>query len=193
MATISKSDFSSGLSHKVVCAWADAEGNPDELNKFAENTEMVRKVLRVIRGQSEIKEIEYIIDCDADPYLPDGWEVEEHQKQGMIKWTASLISLYLAKGQQNGKVLEGNKLRKELVGKSVLNANVLDFLLSNPHLIPEEWKGKYVFFWGTIYRNSDGRLCVRCLCWNGVKWSWSYNWLGYDWNGRSPSALRASN
>jgi len=39
-----------------------------------------------------------------------------------------------------------------------MNANVLDYLLAHPELIPEDWKNKYVFFWGTIYRYSSGGL-----------------------------------
>ena len=70
-----------------------------------------------------------------------------------------------------------------------MNANILDYLLAHPELIPEEWKGKYIFFWGTIYRLSDGRLCVRYLIWNGSEWDWSYDWLDDDFNSDSPAAL----
>ncbi len=77
-------------------------------------------------------------------------------------------------------------------GKKVLNANVLEYLLKNPRAIPEEWKGKYVFFWGTIYRRSDGRLYVRCLVWDGSQWYWSYYWLDIDFNGLNPAAVAAS-
>lgn len=79
-----------------------------------------------------------VIDCDADPYVPDGWKVEEHQKGGQFKWDASQMQLFLAEGQKNGKRIEGNKLRKELASQPVLNANVLDYMLAHPHLIPEE-------------------------------------------------------
>ncbi len=58
-----------------------------------------------------------------------------------------------------------------------LNVNVLDYLLANPSLIPEEWKGKNVFFRGTIDRNSDGLLYGRCLHWFGSEWSSSLDWL----------------
>ncbi|MDO8633009.1 MAG: hypothetical protein Q7K38_00455, partial [Candidatus Wildermuthbacteria bacterium] len=81
---------------------------------------------------------------------------------------------------------------KELAGKPVMNANVLDYLLKNPHLIPDEWKGKYLFFWGTVYRGSVGCLYVRYLCWRGVRWGWDCRWLGSGWDGRYPAALRAS-
>lgn len=133
-----------------------------------------------------------VVDLDADPFIPSGWKVEVHQKGGNFKWDATKVRLHLSKKQQGGKVLEGNELREELKGQPVYNANLLDYLLKNPHLIPEEWKGMYVFFWGTIYRYSDGDLGVRCLCWDGGRWHWRSFWLDGDWRGGSPAAVPAS-
>jgi hypothetical protein len=65
-------------------------------------------------------------------------------------------------------------------------------LLANPELIPEEWKGKFIFFWGTIYRNSDGSLYVRYLNWNGDQWNWNFNCLDNDWNDNNPAAVSAN-
>lgn len=135
---------------------------------------------------------EHLIDFDAAPFLPDGWKVEEHQKGGAFKWNAAKVKLHLSKNQQGGKIIQGNKLRDELKTQTVFNANVLDYLLANPHLIPEEWKGKYVFFWGTVYSHSSGSLCVRCLYWRDGGWRWSFRWLCRGWYGRRPAALSAS-
>lgn len=188
-----KSAFSVvGLAHKV-CLSAEEQGyTPEPLNSLAENSDLFRQLLQVQRGYAEMKLIKHVIDCDANPFVPDGWKVEEHQKGGQFVWDASKVQLYLSDGQKNGKVIEGNKLRKELAGKPVLNANVLDHLLANLHLIPEEWKGKLIFFWGTIYRSSGGILYVRCLFWDGGRWGWRCVWLDGDWSGHSPVALRAS-
>ena len=146
-------------------------------------------VLKIIKGQAEIKIIEHPIDCDATPFIPNGWSVKEHKKGGMFKFNPKKISLHLSKKQKKGSI-EGNDLRKELANQPpVLNANVLDYLLDYPELIPEEWKGKYIFFWGTIYRSSDGGLRVRCLGWDGSRWYWSYRWLGRGFASGSPAAL----
>jgi hypothetical protein len=108
------------------------------------------------------------------------------------------LQLYLDLGQKNGKYIEGNKLRKQLAGKPVLNANVLDYLLKNPQLIPDDWKKDgsgntcYIFFWGTIYRVSGGYLFVRYLYWDVGRWQWFARWLVFDWGSGSPAALRAS-
>jgi hypothetical protein len=132
-----------------------------------------------------------VIDCDCDPLIPGGgWAVEEHVKGGQLEFDPSQIELYLDESQKNGKSVVGNKLRELLAGKPTLNANVLDYLLANPELIPEEWKDKFIFFWGTIYRISDGSLCVRCLYWNDDRWDWSYVWLGNVFDDNYPAALR---
>lgn len=181
-----------GLAYKIKQALS-RNGIPDvaDLDWLATG-DNIAKMRRVRLGHAEIVIPEYAIDCDADPFVPDGWTVEEHCKGGVFKWNAEGVTLYLDKGQKNGKWLEGNKLRKELADKPVLNANVLDYLLAHPHLIPEEWKGKAVFFWGTIYRDRVGDLCVRFLFWRGGRWCWCAFWLGVGWLGGSPAAVPAS-
>ncbi|MFN3188194.1 MAG: hypothetical protein ACK42D_01445 [Candidatus Paceibacteria bacterium] len=161
---------------------------PAEVKKLSQGNTLAQ-VRRVLLGHAEIIVPEYIIDCDASPFVPDGWSAEEHQPNGVFKWSLDNVALYLDKGQKDGKWIKGNQLRKELEDKPVLNANVLDYLLAHPHLIPEEWKGKVVFFWGTIYRRPLGRLCVRSLFWSGGRWRWYARWLGLGWDGDYPALL----
>jgi hypothetical protein len=148
---------------------------------------------------TETKERVYIIDCDAAPFVPSGWKgVEQHQTGGSFAWDPKAVEFYRSKFQQHGKHIRGEKLRDELRDKPVLNANVLDYLLAHPHLIPEEWKHdeqgrtRYIFFWGTIYRGSAGSACVRYLSWDGGRWLWYYFWLGIGWSDYDPAALRSS-
>jgi len=153
-------------------------------------------VRRFLSGESVVKMEERLINCDADPLVPKGWEVEEHKKDGQFAFDPTKVKFYLSPNQQNGKSIEGNKLRKELAGKKVLNANVLDYLLAHPELIPENWKkdenGKTrcIFFWGTIYRDPYGLLHVRYLDWDGVRWVRHSSWLDLDWSGDSPAAVK---
>lgn len=140
-------------------------------------------------GSTDKLVTKHLINTDADPFTPDGWKVEEHRKKGQFTWDPTKVSLYLSSRQKGGKVIGGHDLRKELSGKAVLNANVLDYLLAHPELIPESWKGKRVYFWGTIYRRADGFLSVRCLYWYDGRWRWRYDWLFYGWNGIMPAAL----
>jgi hypothetical protein len=164
------------------------------------------QVRNVLRGLAEIKSVEHVIDLGADPFLPDGWKVEEHQKGKVVKLErkgsdlyldGKKIEFFLSKKQFKGSI-EGNDLRKELAAWPVLNANVLDYLREHPQLIPDEWKQdtqgntRYIFFWGTVYRRSGGRLCVRCLGWDVGAWRWGYIWLDIDWYVYYPSAVSAS-
>ena len=172
----------------------------EDVKMMCERKGFLSQTRDVLLGRAEIKPREHIIDCDTPVFIPDGWEVLPEAEQlpnrvkGKFAWNPKEVTLHLANGQKNGKWIEGNKLRKELVKQPVYTAHLLDYLLvtENQHLIPEEWKGKWIFFWGTIYRDRDGNLCVRCLSWRGDRWSWGYRWLDNDWDGGYPAAVRAS-
>lgn len=202
MAT--KSEFSIvGLAHKVCLSAESAGYNPDRLNALAERPDLFKGVLQVQLGYAEIKPIEHVVNGDADPFTPEGWSVESngHQKSGPMKLKRRGLHLYVnskkvilftSEKQQGGKWVRGHELREELSSKKVLNANVLDYLLAHPEFIPDEWKKKMVFFWGTVYRDSDRHLCVRCLSWSGGRWYGCDGQLDDGWLGDHPAALRAS-
>lgn len=139
---------------------------------------------------------ERVVDLDADPLVPTGWKVEEHVKGGQFEWDPAKVALYLSEGQRNGKWIQGTQLRQELKAKNPYNANLLDYLLAHPELIPEEWEERKseipVSFWGTIYRDPDGNLRVRYLHWSGGRWDWGFGWLDGDWSGPYPVAVPAS-
>ena len=145
-----------------------------------------------------VKVSKHLIDCDAKPFLSedfgvsDGVKIEEHQRGGQFKWDASKVTLWLSEEQQKGKWPEGNKLRKDLVGKPVMNEKVLSHLLAYSFLIPEEWKGKYIFFWGTIFRDRNDNLYVRYLYWRKGMWNSGERYLDFDWYSRYPAAMLQS-
>lgn len=132
------------------------------------------------------------IDTTKQLSLPTNWKIESHYTAlGTIEWDPKNIELYFSESQKSGSI-KGTELHKELADKNVLNATVLDWLLEHPDQIPESWKGQYVYFWGTIYRNSDDNLYVRYLYWNDDKWNWNYNWLDNDFDDQNPAVLLAS-
>jgi hypothetical protein len=126
--------------------------------------------------RKKLKAPGHLIDCNAHPFVPPEWFVEKHQLGGLWEFNPTKVFFYPSNRQVTGSI-EGHKLRQKLTDKSVLNANVLDYLLDHPELIPEDWKNKRIYFWGTIYRDSDGDLYVRQLDWDGSKWSWHFKWL----------------
>jgi hypothetical protein len=146
----------------------------------------------VLEGRSEIKPREYEVDLDADPFIPfANWSVKEQKRGGQFKYDPTKVVLYLDKEQKNGKHIDGNKLHKKFANRDVFNANLLDFFLKNIHLIPESWKGQYVFFRGTIYQgNGDCFLYIRCLFWENSKWHDSFRWFDDNWRGNHSTAVR---
>ena len=160
----------------------------EEIKMLCERKGFLAQVHEVLLGRAEIKQVEYLVDLDAKPYIPDGWKVEEHIKGGQFKYDSAKVVLYRADEQKKGTI-QGNKLRKKLESKNPFNANLLDFLLKNTHLIPDSWKGKFIFFWGTVYRCSDGALSVRFLYWDGGGWDWGRSWLGDGWYSDNPAAV----
>ncbi len=139
--------------------------------------------------------IQNFIDCDADPIVFPGWlSLEQHRKGGMLKWNIAKFMLHIVKEQESSrhKYIVGDYLREKLYEMAVMNANVLDYLLANPHLIPEEWKIRRVFFWGTIYRDEKGSLFVRYLFWRKGEWRWYAKWLGDHWGELDPAAILVS-
>ena len=183
--------YSVGQMNQLGDALEAAEYTPDDVTKFRSSQSLADFKL-VLLGRATIQAIEHLIDCDADPFVPSGWTVESHQQGGQLVFDHAKVTLYLSNKQQNGGYITGYDLRKELRSKPVLNANILDYLLKNSHLIPEEWKGKYIFFWGTIYRGSDGDLCVRYLCFSVGRWGWGCRWLDCRWNDDDPAVAQAS-
>ena len=139
--------------------------------------------------------VRHIVDCDTVPSVSESCSIEEHKKDGQLSLEMSKVKLHLSRNQVDGSVIEGNKLREELASKPVLNANVLDYLLLHQVLIPEEWKRdankcmRWIFFWGTIYRNSNNNLFVRYLFWNNGMWDWGYHRLDNVWSKDSSAAI----
>ena len=128
----------------------------------------------------------------------EGWVRVQKRKDGLYVGGRKVI-LYLSERQKNGGLLKGHELREELTGKPVLNANLLDMLFDNQHLIPEDFKKDadgntiYIYFWDSGFRSPDtDRLCVRCLYFYAGVWYRSYGWLGLDWFSSFPAALLAT-
>ena len=157
----------------------------DILRRIQEGTLQFDRVMTELQAVAEGRvEIIWKVDLDAAPYVPEGWKLEEHRKEGLWKFDPTKIGLYQDEAQKNGGSIEGLNLRKKLKNKPVMNDNLLDFYMAHTELIPESWKGQCVFFWGTIYRTNKGGFCARCFCWDGKKWRWFYDSLVCDWHGK---------
>ncbi|MFH1046965.1 MAG: hypothetical protein V1738_01575 [Patescibacteria group bacterium] len=153
------------------------------------------------RNHSVRSDVNHIVDCDADPDCPSNCTVEEHQTGGLINLSETRLGLFLAVGQDSG--CDGHEIRRQINGRG-LNANVLDYLLKQPELIPKSWRSLRVCFWGTIYRyregwqgspgymDQEGQLCVRCLKIDDDderKWTLDYLFLQEEASVYRPAAV----
>ena len=200
MSGASTSDFGkdNGLVHETVVMGRKAGWGRDAWSRLAENEALMRSLLPVIMGFAHVEVDTHVVDCTAAPFLPEGWRVAPANKQiasrftGELMLTPEALALYLDPGQQSDGVVKGDELKKLLEGQPVLPANVLDYLIAHPALIPESWKGQYLFFWGTVYRYADGGLYVRYLYWIGDAWVWDCRWLDSGFGSTRPAAVPAS-
>lgn len=137
------------------------------------------------------------IDADANPDIPyKWWKVEEHRNGGQFTWNKETVNLYFSDRQRDGMWTDGHDFREQLKDQPVLNANVLDYLLKHQDLIPKEWKGRKICFWGTIYRNvgkidrDEGfGLIVRYLYYDDNMWNWRFHYLIDVFGTDSPAVL----
>ena len=133
------------------------------------------------------EELDTTIDLDINPRPYKNWKIKEHKKGGPFKWDPAKVDLFLHDEQRVGGIT-GKKLRKKIAHIETFNINLLDYLLANPSLIPDDWKEdekgetRFIFFWGTVYfRPSDGGLYVRCLHFNVDRWRDDYRSIDYPW------------
>jgi hypothetical protein len=121
---------------------------------------MTKAVQHRLACITERKEWEYVIDLDADPFIPNGWTLASHQKGGgKFRWDPSEFKLF-----DPGYNRWGFQLQRETKGQNVWNANLLDWFLANPDCIPKECEGKKTLFIGTLYtQESDNFTTARYL------------------------------
>lgn len=181
--------YSIGQMNQLGDALEAAGFTPDDVTKLRSFSRL-GEFKNVLKGHANIVTAKHIVDLDAYPYLPNNWKVEEYTRGGKFEFDPTKIVLYRDLEQLNGGTIVGSKLREKL--KGAFNANLLDFYLAHPELIPEEWKGQLVFFWGTIYRSSGGSLYVRYLLWSDDRWYWDYCWLGRSFSDDCPCVVLAS-
>jgi len=130
-----------------------------------------------------------IVNLDATPATPSHLQINPEdqitsQAKGEIEWDGEKVVFHLESEQVAGGCVQGYDLKKRLMGLPVLPAATVDFLLAHPETIPESWKTKKVIlFWGTFFRDVDGRGMVRGIYWwSNERWceTWAFVSEGFD-------------
>ncbi len=194
MASKSSQFYVLGVAHKL-CLAAEAVGfTPEELDILADNPQVLEVLLKVVRKKLRGAPGP-VIDLGARPLVPRGLTLMKHDGEGVFAWDPRAVSLFQMEEQRRGSLVSGSRLFEEMKRTVAWNANVLDFLLGNQGLIPENWKervhGCYplIYFWGTLYRMADGSPCVRYLAWNGAKWVMGHSPVQSDWMSHTAAAV----
>lgn len=192
-----------GSANELKMAFRRADWTEGDIKRLGEG-DWAAKILPILRGNAIIQTIKHVIylagDCMPKAWKKEGWKVNRHVGNGTLELDPSRLKLHFSPNQLDGKVIKGTDLRDELKAQNipVLNGCVLDYLLANPELIPEDWKQdengntRYIYFWDTEYSNPSGNVYVRCLYWGEGAWYWSYVWLDRGWDSQYPAATLAS-
>jgi hypothetical protein len=182
--------YSVGLMNQVGDALENAGYTSADLTLLRSNPKHLRDLKLVLADRAKITVLKHVIDLSADPFEPDGMKVVEHNLGGTFEWDPFQVSFLYSLDQQNGQKIKGFDLRNFLKGYRPLNANVLDYLLEYPELIPHSWNSKTICFWGTIYIRQDGYLVVRTLKLHEWKWHSFCRWIVNVWTDEHPAIVR---
>lgn len=126
-------------------------------------------------------------DCERFPFfnpvtfIGKGWSVGEDREAIFESWNPTETVLVKSL-RANETSLTGEKTIERLndSGDKPLGARALLYFWTNQDKIPEEWKGKLVYFDATILRNPHGSRYSLCLLWYGGSWRWLCDWLDAD-------------
>jgi hypothetical protein len=136
-------------------------------------------------------------------FIGDGWSIlnDETDTRSMALTELDLNKVQLVMMLKDGEVcIGGEENLKRLKASDYirLDAGIFHTLWENQHVIPESWKEKvngntrYIFFYGTVIRDSGGSRYVLYLYWDYGAWDWGVYWLDYRWRDSGPSAVLAS-
>jgi len=139
----------------------------------------LKEMLKIdqLKPPEELSE-KIIIDCTAEVFIPKGYCLDQNQLgDRQYEFRPDKVFLY----RPNKKMHDVFSLWEKTKGRPVLNANVLDYLLSHQEIIPEDWKKKRIFFFGTIYGGPNREYFVRAIYWNRTEpgWRWELCWYGH--------------
>ena len=72
-----------GAMNKLADALDKAGFGASDVTKLTQY-EKLSSIRQLLDGNAEIVQLNHIIDGDADPFIPDGWNVVEHCKIGQM-------------------------------------------------------------------------------------------------------------
>ncbi|OGN14875.1 MAG: hypothetical protein A3J47_02645 [Candidatus Yanofskybacteria bacterium RIFCSPHIGHO2_02_FULL_43_22] len=178
-------------------------------------TAFLRNRAQLIVGEPKIVPIDRSIPFNPAAFIGKGWSiwrgpadgngltgVEDQDERSLALTQINLADIRLVTCLNDAEtVVKGEEKQRRLKADSRvrLDAKIFQTFWENQALIPERFKEKvngntqFIYFDGTVLRDSYGNRYVLGLCWGGGAWSWSVIWLDGGWRANGPSAVLASN
>lgn len=110
-------------------------------------------------------EKELVVDCNDGAFVPHGYKKGEHKTSENFVWSPGCVEFFPMIELLQAKEWDQKSpsiLYDELALNPVCNIGVMEFFKKNPHHIPQECSGKWLFFLGTTFTrstDSDRYIC----------------------------------
>ncbi|MEI7512405.1 MAG: hypothetical protein WCK01_03025 [Candidatus Uhrbacteria bacterium] len=175
-----------GAAHEFEITGRKTGWTTEDFTRLTQNVEVNESVLTLIRGQTTPQGSQYVIDCDSPPFVPSKFASRMAKDEvgnrliGKVEWSRDMARLHQHPRLKNPTMFYMVRvvdLMKDLKDRTVLPANVLDFLMDHQELIPVDWQDMYVLFLGTVYRQNGTSPFVRGLHYEDDKWNHSQSSL----------------
>lgn len=156
---------------------------------WEDKLELLKRIVKFINNGFNfvIDVAQHVINFDASAKMPFAGASLSERDYAITGDVAFNPSEWIAKNElKDGETyITGHEFLKRLkAGKKVLpNSNMINWLVEHQNELGvkeflEQYKGKVLYAFGDIFRDSDGDLCVRCAIWDGDAWVSSCYWLG---------------
>ena len=151
----------------------------------------------LVRVGKSVPAPRHLLDLDATPCLEDffiptgfhrkmGKDIElERRGDDLYLGGKKIVFHFMPPVDLYQGYIEGRDYLREYLGevadRVILNANVAEYLIAHPELIPESWKkgdvGRPYHFLGTIFCHPEAAPFVMQLWWHDGRWHSGYVWM----------------
>lgn len=91
-------------------------------------------------------------------------------KNGVSEYTIGNIEALKSEHHDNNELISTSTMIDDFSNRKFPNSATLNYLLKSPRLIPQDWLGKRLYFWGSRYVIPGSAECVAYIVWDGKKW-----------------------
>ncbi len=180
----------------------------NEKIKILSEGNILARVLDVIDGRAEIREIQYLaeisdtiirVNHSISLVYPDWMEEVLHKDLelfGPSEYEIGLVEEWYHPQQKNG-VVNGEVIHKYIIDNDILKdqlglADLLAIQAKGIAFFRKYYAGKVVFGWRSVVRHDVVLLHVPCLFENGKEVIVRWDWFGLGWKSKYPALRFAS-